>query len=860
MNFGRGIILGLFFFTVGILHAIQPDSLMTLPGDSLFLIDNDSLRNDSTAASDTTEVKKKADLEGPIKYWSDSVFVSRSDNKIYLFGNAKITYLRMTLEAAEITIDQDDHYLFATGVIDTVDSLGNPRYKGIPVFTEAGDEPIYGDTIYFDIKTKRGRITHGKTKMPPGYYRGMQINKIGDKTYLVQDGLFTSCEYIDDPHFYFRSKQMRMVPNDKIVARPVYLYLADVPLLAIPFGVFPNKKGRRSGLVVPTYGESDYGGRHLRDIGYYWAPSDYFDALLTTDFYDKIGFTYSTEVNYALRYILGGNFKGYYLPRDPNTGVESHRWAVSLSHNQTIDPTMRFSASGRFQSDKTLARDLSPDIEVRTNQNLYSSFNLSKSWPGTRNSLSLSAQRNENLQTGNWSYTLPNLRFSRQQTSLWETFSGRKSRGKKQWYQGIMFNYNSDMLHRGSKTLQSSDSTFKYDTEQGMQHSLGFNAPIKVLKYFNLSPNLNYREVWVDEIYIPQKNSENGIFEKTKVKQFDARHTFNAGASMRTTLYGMFEPKIGSLKSIRHKIDPSISYTLTPDFSDPAYGYFTYYEDSLDNEQKMDKFATSPYGGTPTSKSQRMGINVNNLFQAKVGNGEEERKIDLFTVNFSTGHDFNRDSLRWSDLSTNFRATPLKGVNMNMNAAHSFYEIINGRAVDNFLLTEGRLPQLLRFTSSLSFSLNSKMFMKKEEDEKEKREGEMTEEELYEEGLMNTSMLQQEKERDRFAAKNLDMDWNTSYGIEYRYNRSNDSKSIDLRANAGLALTKNWRVNWTGRFDLVGFDITYQSFSIHRDLHCWEMMFSWQPIYGYYQFQINVKTSELKDLKLEKKPTGRTYY
>jgi hypothetical protein len=299
---------------------------------------------------------------------------------------------------------------------------------------------------------------------------------------------------------------------------------------------------------------------------------------------------------------------------------------------------------------------------------------------------------------------------------------------------------------------------------------------------------------------------------------------------------------------------------LTPDFSDPAYNYFTYYNDTLGNEQKMDKFATSPYGGTPTSKSQRLGINVNNLFQAKVDDGEEERKVDLFTLNFGTSHDFNRDSLRWSDLSTNFRATPLKGVNMNMNASHSFYEIVNGRAVDNFLLTEGRLPQLLRFTSSLSFSLNSNMFIKKEENEKEKTGEEMTDEELYEEGVMNTSMIQQEKERDRYAAKNLEMNWNTSYGLEYRYNRSNDSKSIDLRATAGLTLTKNWRVNWTGRFDLAGFDITYQSFSIHRDLHCWEMLFSWQPIYGYYQFQINVKTSELKDLKLEKKPTGRTYY
>jgi lipopolysaccharide export system protein LptA len=859
MNFGPTTIALIMFLNVGILHARQVDSLLIVPTDSLFFASNDSLTADSTAA-DTIAAKKKSDLEGPIRYWCDSVFVSRTGNKIYLFGNAKITYQNMTLEAAKITIDQDDHYLFAEGIIDTIDTAGNPVYKGIPIFTETGQEAIYGDSLYFDIKTKRGRIANGKTQMPPGYYKGIAIHKISDKTLLVKDGYFTSCEYIDDPHFYFRSADMRVVMNDKIIARPVYLYIADVPLLAIPFGVFPNKRGRRSGLVVPTYGENDYGGRFLRDIGYYWAPNDYFDALLTTDFYDKIGFTYSTRLNYALRYVLNGNFSGYYLPRDPNTGMENHRWAVSLNHSQTIDPTLRFSASGRFQSDKTLARDLSPDINVRTNQNLYSSFNLSKSWPGTRNSLSLSASRNENLQTGNWDYTLPNLRFTRQQTALWETFTGRKSRGKKEWYQGIMFSYNSDLLHKGSKNLQTADSTFKYETEQGVQHSLGFNAPIKVLKYFNLSPNLNYREVWVDEIYLAQPNTQTGVTEKTKVRQFAARRTFNTGASMRTTLYGMFEPKIGSLKSIRHKIDPSISYTFTPDFSDPSYGYVTSYIDTLGNKQKVDKFATSPYGGTPTSKSQRMGISVNNLFQAKVGNDEEERKIDLFTVNFNTSHDFNRDSLKWSDLATSFRATPVSGVNMTMNTSHSFYEIKNNRPVNNFLLTSGKLPLLLSFNAGLSFALNSKMFVKEEDQEKKKIEGESTEEEFSDTGMMNPSMIQQEKESDRYAAKNLDMNWNASFNLNYRYSRTGKSKSFDLGPNAGIQLTRNWKVSWTGRFDLVDFDITYQSFSIYRNLHCWEMSFSWQPSYGYYQFQINVKASELKDLKLDKKPTRRSYY
>jgi hypothetical protein len=54
--------------------------------------------------------------------------------------------------------------------------------------------------------------------------------------------------------------------------------------------------------------------------------------------------------------------------------------------------------------------------------------------------------------------------------------------------------------------------------------------------------------------------------------------------------------------------------------------------------------------------------------------------------------------------------------------------------------------------------------------------------------------------------------------------------------------------------------IVYQSFSIYRDLHCWEMSFNWQPSNDYYSFQINVKEAVLRDIKMTKHPAGRAYY
>ena len=128
-----------------------------------------------------------------------------------------------------------------------------------------------------------------------------------------------------------------------------------------------------------------------------------------------------------------------------------------------------------------------------------------------------------------------------------------------------------------------------------------------------------------------------------------------------------------------------------------------------------------------------------------------------------------------------------------------------------------------------------------------------------EEGLGKLEFIQREKISDEFAAKKIEIPWRINFNINYSLNRSianNPIERLNLGTTASITLTKNWRINWTARIDLIEKDIVYQSFSIYRDLHCWEMSFNWQPSIDYYSFQINVKTSELRDLKVTKHPAG----
>ena len=191
-----------------LVNNVKAENLVT--ADSLNAVLPLDSTNIDSIQTDSTQNPKQAQLEGPIKYSADIVQVGKDKNRIYLDGNAKVVYQNMTLDAAKILINQEDRTLYAEGKSDTTDSLGKPIYTGIPVFTERGREPMTGNTLLYNFETKRGKISYGKTKMPPGYYKGENVYKISQNTLLVEDGYFTSCEYIDEPHFFFFFYKMRI--------------------------------------------------------------------------------------------------------------------------------------------------------------------------------------------------------------------------------------------------------------------------------------------------------------------------------------------------------------------------------------------------------------------------------------------------------------------------------------------------------------------------------------------------------------------------------------------------------------------------------------------------------------------------
>ena len=100
--------------------------------------------------------------------------------------------------------------------------------------------------------------------------------------------------------------------------------------------------------------------------------------------------------------------------------------------------------------------------------------------------------------------------------------------------------------------------------------------------------------------------------------------------------------------------------------------------------------------------------------------------------------------------------------------------------------------------------------------------------------------------------------WDTSMSFSFAYNNANPNnpqKTFWMSSNSTIQLTQSWRVQYNARFDLINQNLVSHTFSVNRDLHCWELSLNWTPngyASGLY-LRLNVKSPNLKDLKLEQR-------
>lgn len=798
---------------------------------------------DSSSTMPKTDTVSTESLKSKVQYSAlDSIRFDIPGEKVYLYGKAKVRYEDIELDAHFIEVDWTKRSLQAAG---GTDSLG--KDVGLPVFKQ-GSESFTAKTVAYNFDTKKGRITEVNTRQGDGFILGETIKRMDEKNYFIRDGAYTTCDQ-PHPHFSISARKLKVIQDNKVVTGPAWLVIEDVPTpLMIPFGYFPTRKGRASGILFPSYGESGRLGFFFKDAGYYFGIGDVVDFAVTGDIYTLGSWGAKLNSNYALRYRFNGNVSISYseiktsekeLP-DYNLFKD---FFVRWSHRQ--DPKARpgsnFSANVNAGSSGYYQNNVSSANNYLTNT-FQSSIAWSKNWAGKPYSFSASLTHSQNTITRDVSMSLPNTNFS---VNRIYPFKRKAAVGPERWYEKIGMSYQNNFqnnIQTKDTLLFKEDDQFRY----GMSHTIPISTSAKLFKYFTLSPSFTYNERWYPETIRKSFSSDLNAVVTDTVKEFRAARDFQMSASLNTRLYGMVQMKRGKIAAIRHVVSPTVSLGYRPDFSSSSFKSYRQYTGPDGQEVSYSIFQNGIFGGPPSGKYGAVGFSIDNNLEMKVrqqtDSTENLKKIKIFeSLSASMVYNLAADSLNWSNLNLAGRTTLFEKVSLSFSGSFDPYVTdTSGIRINRSEWKENkRIGRLTNANASVNFSLVGG-------NKKERTSEKGTPEEL------------DQINRNIQDYVDYTIPFNLSIGYSINYSKPGIQEAVlnqTLNMNGDVSVTPKWKMTFNTGWDFVENDLSYTSLGIFRDLHCWEMRFNWVP-FGFQQnyfFQINVKSSVLQDLKLTKK-------
>ncbi|OCB74874.1 putative LPS assembly protein LptD [Flavobacterium crassostreae] len=834
---------------------------------------------DSATIKVDTVVSKKAFLDGILKYKAKQYArIDQKKKQITLYDTAELYYQDIELTSGIIILDYQKNEVYAGRIKDSTGKMTQyPNFK-------QGSNAVQPDSIRFNFKTKKALIWNSRSDQGEFRIKADVTKKENDSVYFLKGARFTTSKNIDHPEYYFKTNKVKFVPGKKVVTGLTNMVIADVPTpIALPFAYFPmSKETSISGVILPSYNDSNSRGFSLQNGGYYFALSDNYNLTVLGDYYTNGSYGLSMESSYAKRYRYRGNVNFRYenlitsergYPDYSKQKIYNLQW--SHSRDAKSNPNSSFTASVNLGSSKYFQQSIN---QANVGSNLNNTLNSSVSYSKTFNSvpqvrLSVSATHAQNTQTQIINMTLPTLQLSVDRIYPFVGENGVKK--------GFLKNINLQYNLSGRNNIVTTDSLFFKpqmfrDAKIGMQHSIPLSTNFKLFKYFSASTSLNYEEVWyaktINRSFDPNQSA---VVDKV-VNGFDAFRTYSFSSSLGTTIYGTFNfGQDKKIQSIRHVLRPAVSYGYTPSFE--KY-YDTYATDASGTMNKQySRFEGGIFGAPGLNNSNIMNFNLSNTFEAKVTDRDSTKvaaKKIMLLNNFNLSTSYNLDAngttaLKWSPVRVSGGTQLFKDkMNVNFGATLDPYALNNsGQRINTYNVDNG--GSLFRMTSAnmtLNYSISSTQKDNSKKKDQVERNGGREDDLFGRNTVQNNRNISQfdtedtEKEdsvSDFFTAK---LPWNMTFAYSLTYSNNNREKKItsnSIMISANTDLTPKWKAGISTGYDLVQNGVTYTQLRFERDLLSWRMDFNWMPLgtNANWGFFIGIKSGVLSDIKWDKRST-----
>lgn len=834
-------------------------------------------QNDSVVVvRDTLNLKYSKDsLDAPIYYHADdSMVMDVPANKITLYGTTTTAkYSDNELTAPGITFDQKNNLITASFKKDSAGNvIASPTFK-------QGDLITVSDSIAFSPKSGKGLTKGTYTQQGEMFVYSQRIKKIDTTSFYAYKARITTCN-LDTPHFAFVSKKIKFINKKFAITGPVHPEFEGVPLpIVLPFGIYPMYQGRHSGLIAPAFTANAQYGLALEGLGYYKVLSDNWDITARGTFYSYGGWTLAVSPRYYKRYRYTGNFNidiqrlKINFKGDPDYSVNKSfkvRWTHSM--DSKARPGVTFTANVDAGSNSFNLNTPNNPVLNFSNQ-LQSSISYSKVWKDKPFNINILANHNQNSVSKQISIVLPSVNFN---VNTLYPFRAKEAAGTLKWYENIGVALNTSLANQTNfyddtaNTAKDKRPIFTQIRDNmvwGARHSVPISLSLPPLGALQVSPSVSYSETWFQKKTLYDWDDTNKKLDTSISKGFYSAREMSFGLGISTRIFGMFGfSKKSKVQAIRHEIRPSLSISYKPDMNGKYFRKTRY--DTTQNLRQYNVYDGNLYSPFSQGKFGGIGFGIDNNIQMKVRDKKDTSAdatkkitlIDGFSIN--GGYNFLVDSFQLTNLNLSARTNLFDKINITFGGTLDPYQYDTLGNRKNRLVWKDKIATLGRLASgNISLSTSFKGGDKSSQAATKKALGKGV-------NPMTGEPLTEEQEEAAYISNNpadfadFSIPWSVNFGFSFRFSqafnrplkRFKTSYFSDANFGGSVRLTEKWQIGFNGSYNFTTKDLGLISFSIAREMHCWQMAITIYPVgeRKFFSLIISPKSALLRDIKVNR--------
>ena len=472
-----------------------------------------------------------------------------------------------------------------------------------------GEERLSGDRLEMDADTGRGVFENAIGYVQPGVFiEGRRIERLGEKTYRVEGGRFTSCSQ-PNPRWNFNMTSARIEVDDKVVARNVVFKIKSVPVFYLPVIYYPIREDRRStGFLFPHIGHSSIKGFEV-GTGFFWAMGRSFDQTFYADHYSKIGWGFGHEFRYAAEQPSRGTFRTYVIRTDRDQPLD---YDLDWNALQMLPGKFRATVNVRQYSDLLFQQQYQDNFNLATTRTRRSAGNVQRSFGS--NVFSIAADRNETFfgEDTRVQQRLPSATLRRFPQKLGRT--------------GIVFGYEAKAERVGFGSGDAVESFSRFDVAPQLSRPLSST-------FLQVTPSATVRYTRYTSSYLGEEDATTVLGGPAIGRRF-----FEGSLDVRgPTFSRVFDVGGPYTDRIKHVIGPEVTWTYrtrVDDFNDiPKFDGTDWYlgTNQIDYAIVQRLLAKRPGPGGKSIPHEFLSLRVGQTYYVQISDGQNN-----FDPNYSS--------------------------------------------------------------------------------------------------------------------------------------------------------------------------------------------------------------------------------